>query len=96
MLHAARKEPIFFLGRQLGHTACLDAVEKISIFCYCRESNLQSRYSLSYYVSGRYYYVHQIYVRWVVHVDRLCGLVVRVPVHRSRGPGFDFCSYQIF
>jgi hypothetical protein len=26
----------------------------------------------------------------------LCGLVVRVPAYRSRGPGFDSRSYQIF
>jgi hypothetical protein len=29
-------------------------------------------------------------------VDRLCGLVVRVPGYRSRGPGFDSMRYQIF
>jgi hypothetical protein len=28
--------------------------------------------------------------------DRLCGLVVRVPGYRSRGPGFNSSSYQIF
>jgi hypothetical protein len=28
--------------------------------------------------------------------ERLCGLVVRVPGYRSRGPGFDFRRYQIF
>jgi hypothetical protein len=28
--------------------------------------------------------------------DRLCGLVVRVPGYRSRGPGFDFRRYRIF
>jgi hypothetical protein len=28
--------------------------------------------------------------------DRLCGLVVRVPGYRFRGPGFDFRRYQIF
>jgi hypothetical protein len=28
--------------------------------------------------------------------DRLCGLVVRVPVYRSRGPGFDSRRHQIF
>jgi hypothetical protein len=28
--------------------------------------------------------------------DRLCGLVVRVPGYRSRGPGFDSQRYQIF
>jgi hypothetical protein len=29
-------------------------------------------------------------------VDRLCGLVVRVPGYRSRGPGFDSRLYHIF
>jgi hypothetical protein len=32
----------------------------------------------------------------VVLWDRLCGLVVRVPGYRSRGPGFDSRSYKIF
>jgi hypothetical protein len=31
-----------------------------------------------------------------VPLDRLCGLVVRVPGYRPRGPGFDFHHYQIF
>jgi hypothetical protein len=31
-----------------------------------------------------------------ISFDRLCGLVVRVPGYRSRGPGFDSRSYQIF
>jgi hypothetical protein len=26
---------------------------------------------------------------YIVRTDRLCGLVVRVPGYRSRGPGFD-------
>jgi hypothetical protein len=29
-------------------------------------------------------------------LDRLCGLVVTVPGHRSRGPGFDSRRYHIF
>jgi hypothetical protein len=29
-------------------------------------------------------------------IDHLCGLVVRVPGYRSRGPGFDPQRYQIF
>jgi hypothetical protein len=29
-------------------------------------------------------------------IDRLCGLVVRVPGYRSRGPGFDSRRYLIF
>jgi hypothetical protein len=28
-------------------------------------------------------------------LDRLCGLVVRVPTYRSRGPGYDSRFYQI-
>jgi hypothetical protein len=28
--------------------------------------------------------------------DRLCGLVVRVPGYKRRGPGFDYRRYQIF
>jgi hypothetical protein len=28
--------------------------------------------------------------------DRLCGLLVRVPGHTSRGPGFDSWRYKIF
>jgi hypothetical protein len=28
--------------------------------------------------------------------DRLCGLVVRVPDYRSRGPGFHSRRYHIF
>jgi hypothetical protein len=30
------------------------------------------------------------------HVDRLCGLVIRIPGYRSRGFGFYSRSYQIF
>jgi hypothetical protein len=32
----------------------------------------------------------------ISHIDRLCGLVVRVPSYRSRCPGFDSRRYQIF
>jgi hypothetical protein len=28
-------------------------------------------------------------------MDCLCGLVVRVPGYRSRGPGLDYLHYQI-
>jgi hypothetical protein len=32
----------------------------------------------------------------IVVKNRICGLLVRVPGYRSRGPGFDFRRYQIF
>jgi hypothetical protein len=30
------------------------------------------------------------------YIDRLCGIEVRVPGHRSRGPGFASQCHQIF
>jgi hypothetical protein len=33
---------------------------------------------------------------WLYCVDRLCGLVFRVPGYRSRVPGFDSRRYHIF
>jgi hypothetical protein len=36
-----------------------------------------------------------IFYFWVMYGDHLCGLVVRVPGYRSRGPGFDSRRYQI-
>jgi hypothetical protein len=37
-----------------------------------------------------------ILVNYWDHFDRLCGLVVRVPGYRSRGPGYDSRHCQIF
>jgi hypothetical protein len=34
--------------------------------------------------------------RFYISVYCLCGLVVRVPGYRSRGPGFDSRRYHIF
>jgi hypothetical protein len=38
------------------------------------------------------------WIKYLVPItkDRLCGLVVRVPGYRARGPGFDSRFYQIF
>jgi hypothetical protein len=33
---------------------------------------------------------------YAVKFDCLCGLEVRVPGYRSRGPGFDSWHYKIF
>jgi hypothetical protein len=41
-------------------------------------------------------YLENISTRSLRYSDRLCGLVVRVPGYRSRGPRFDFRRYQIF
>jgi hypothetical protein len=40
--------------------------------------------------------LHKINNADVKYIDRLCGLVVRVPGYRSRGPVFDSRRYQIF
>jgi hypothetical protein len=37
-----------------------------------------------------------IFKHYLEGTDRLCGLVVRVPGYRSRGPGSDSRRYQIF
>jgi hypothetical protein len=36
------------------------------------------------------------FIHFSAWTDRLCGLVVRVPGYRSRGPGVDSPRYQIF
>jgi hypothetical protein len=38
----------------------------------------------------------EVFFFWGLPCDRLCGLVVRVPGYRSRGPAFDSRRYQIF
>jgi hypothetical protein len=39
---------------------------------------------------------YPIYFILFICLDRLCGLVFRVSVYRSRSPGFDSRRYQIF
>jgi hypothetical protein len=46
------------------------------------------------YTKHNPYSLHNII--YAPDIDRLCGLVVRVPGYRSRGPGFDSWRYQIF
>jgi hypothetical protein len=41
-------------------------------------------------------YFKQVYDTLCGDRDLLCGVVVRVPAYRSRGPGFDSGRYQIF
>jgi hypothetical protein len=36
----------------------------------------------------------EVYVLYSLHVDRLGGLVVRVPGYRSRGPGSIPCAIR--
>jgi hypothetical protein len=36
------------------------------------------------------------YITVTLYIDRLCGLVVRIPDYRSRGPAFYSRRYQMF
>jgi hypothetical protein len=64
---------------------------RISSLCkYCAEVR---EFELRSHRSARYTYIY-ILVFWLM--DSLCGLAVRVPGCRSRGPGFDVWPYQIF
>jgi hypothetical protein len=40
-----------------------------------------------YYYYYYYYYLTELQMEFYQVADRLCGLVVRVPGYRSRGPG---------
>jgi hypothetical protein len=43
-----------------------------------------------------YYIQPHVKDEFIFKGDRLCGLVIRAPGYRSRGPGFDSRCYQIF
>jgi hypothetical protein len=52
-------------------------------------------YSIRHQV--KYWNIHAIcFQEMSPYLDSLCGLVVRVPGYRYRGPGFDSRCYQIF
>jgi hypothetical protein len=51
--------------------------------------------ALDEHVTGTENIINAVAYKTVV-IDRLYGLVVRVPANRSRGPGFDPWHYQIF
>jgi hypothetical protein len=51
---------------------------------------------LLYYLFYLLHYIILFYIIIYFILERLCGLVVRVPGYRSRGPGFDPRPYQIF
>jgi hypothetical protein len=56
-----------------------------------RRGNLRS-YKSAFFA----FCVHYDFLLDLLFYDRLCGLVVRVPRCRTRGPGFDSRRYQIF
>jgi hypothetical protein len=68
--------------------------EVISVLMFSSKK-LLNRFRLNliwdtWYISWNLILVH------ILPVDRLCGLVVRVPGYRSWGTGFDSRCYQIF
>jgi hypothetical protein len=52
-------------------------------------------YQLIFVSSGHRWFIWYLMTMFELK-DRLCGLVVRVPGYRSRGPGFNSGRYQIF
>jgi hypothetical protein len=44
-----------------------------------------------------YYLIKIVWFQFTIDMrDRLCGLVIRGPGYRSRGPGFDSRRYKVF
>jgi hypothetical protein len=82
--------------------SCFDVWNNLQIF---KEMVVPGKYlhlilmkkTLEYYIRRNlvfhtYIFIHHIYI----HIDCLCGLVVRVPGYRFRGPGINFRRFQIF
>jgi hypothetical protein len=47
-----------------------------------------------FWLDGTSAHAHSIHTAGFLNL--ICGLVVRVPSYRSRGPGFDYWRYQFF
>jgi hypothetical protein len=65
---------------------------------YLSQCSAEVRNAWSYTTTSPHVFIAPILIK---HSDsftsnRLCGLVVRVPGYRSRGPGFDSRRYKIF
>jgi hypothetical protein len=74
-----------------GFYVC-SAVYRFIFFKFCILSFLFSFSHVPHHV----WHVSFPEVSMMCSVERLCGVVVKVPVCRHRGPGFDSRSYRIF
>jgi hypothetical protein len=77
-------------------------VKKVDLILTCRIFCDNHLYGLVVRVPGYWTEMYcvscevQTNLYMLCRVDRLCGLVARVPVYISGGPGSDFRGYQIF
>jgi hypothetical protein len=67
----------------------LKVVFQKEIYIYDKDKSLSGR---TRHFSA---YTYFLFFKFIFQ-DRLCGLVIRVPGYRSRGPGFDSWRCQIF
>jgi hypothetical protein len=74
-------------------TVALGSTE-VSVVSF-REHPLWEKRLIPHYSYNEWTYVLS-YRAFITYIELVCGLVVRVPGYRSRGPGFDSRSYQIF
>jgi hypothetical protein len=73
----------------------------VLIFCLLRPSDNFTTIKSRYCEKKAFHFPRSVsYIYGYAHLSiiqgRLCGLVVRVPGYRSRGPEFDSRPYQIF